>query len=120
MAFPVDEAVISAVEKQLGRRFPASHRERLMKNNGGEIRAADDIWQLHPVFDRSDRKRIARTANRILRETASAQEWTGFPESAIAIAANGTGNLRVLMPDDDGVHRWSHETGTVEPVEVLW
>lgn len=120
MAFPVDEAAISAAEKQLGRSLPADHRERLMRDNGGEVRTLDDIWTLHPVFDESDRKRIARTANHILRETAAAKDWWGFPEDAVAIAANGTGDLLVLLPDYDRVHRWDHETGTAEPVEVLW
>lgn len=107
MAFPVDEAAVMAEEEQLGRRLPGELRARLMRDNGGEVRAADDIWQLHPVFDRSDRRRIARTAGHILRETESAKKWWGFPDDAVAVAANGTGNQLVLLPGDDRVHRWS-------------
>lgn len=120
MPFPVDEAAVMAEEGQLGRRLPDELRARLTRDNGGEVHAADDIWQLHPVFDRRDRKRVARTAGHILRETAAAKKWWGFPAGAVAVAANGTGNLLVLLPDDDRVHRWSHETGEVRPVEVLW
>ncbi|MDO5374168.1 MAG: hypothetical protein Q4F10_12010 [Corynebacterium glutamicum] len=32
-----------------------------------------------------------------------------FPENAIAIANDGTGDLIVLLPDDDAFYIWSHE-----------
>lgn len=120
MAFPVDEVAVITGEEHLGRSLPDALRTRLMRDNGGEVRTTDDIWQLHPVFDRSDRKRIARTANHILRETAAAKDWWGFPEDAVAVAANGAGDLLILLPEDDRIHRWSHETAATEPVNVLW
>ena len=110
MAFPVAEDKIQAAEETLGRRLPDSLRERLLQNNGGEV--IDDEgndWILHPVRDDSDRKRLARTANDIIRETESAREWEDFPENAIAIANDGTGDLIVLLPDDDAFYIWSHE-----------
>lgn len=110
MAFPVTEDKIQAAEETLGRRLPDSLRERLLQNNGGEV--IDDEgndWILHPVRDDSDRKRLARTANDIIRETESAREWEDFPENAIAIANDGTGDLIVLLPDYDAFYIWSHE-----------
>lgn len=53
---------------QLDRTLPTSLRSRLMRDNGGEIEvdgypSDDATWSLHPVWGRSDRRRIARTAN---------------------------------------------------------
>ena len=61
-------------------------------------RRLERLWQLHPVFDDSDRKRMGRTANHLVRETAVARGWSGFPAEAIAIGANGSGDRLVLMP----------------------
>lgn len=110
MAFPVTEDKILAAEEILGRRLPETLRERLLQNNGGEvIDNENNDWILHPVRDDSDRKRLVRTANDIIRETESAREWDNFPENAIAIANDGTGDLIILLPDDDAFYIWSHE-----------
>ncbi|GFK18439.1 SMI1/KNR4 family protein [Corynebacterium glutamicum] len=110
MAFPVTEDKILAAEETLGRRLPETLRERLLQNNGGEvIDNENNDWILHPVRDDSDRKRLVRTANDIIRETESAREWDNFPENAIAIANDGTGDLIILLPDDDAFYIWSHE-----------
>lgn len=50
MAFPVHGALIEAGVQQLGRALPAGLRERLLRNNRGEISAGDEIWTLHPVW----------------------------------------------------------------------
>jgi hypothetical protein len=68
MPFPVDVALIHEAERQLGRKLPMDLRVRLHRENGGEVRALGDMWRLFPVFDASDRRRIARTANHIVRE----------------------------------------------------
>jgi hypothetical protein len=57
---------------QAGRTLPTSLRSRLMRDNGGEIEvdgypSDDATWSLHPVWDRSDSGRTARTANHIER-----------------------------------------------------
>jgi hypothetical protein len=53
-------------------------RERLLRNNGGEILVEWDgdgeEWQLHPVFDDSDRETTRRSANHLVREQQSARE----------------------------------------------
>lgn len=120
MPFDLDEAFILEAEQELGARLPASYRRALARSNGGEIEAAGDVWQLHPIADRSDRKRIARTANHILREAAVLRDWPGFPVGALAIAANGSGDRLVLVRGptafEPAIHLWSHETGTLEPV----
>lgn len=120
MPFPVEVSLIQEAERQLGRKLPMDLRVRLHRENGGGIQAAGDVWQLFPVFDPSDRKRITRTANHIVRETQSARRWSGFPEDAIAIAANGGGDFLIINAGSDEIEFWDHETGQSEPVEVDW
>ena len=48
----------------------------------------------------------------------SAKEWTGFPDNAIAIAEDGSGDYLVILyqgenPIDNHVYHWYHETGEV-------
>jgi hypothetical protein len=120
MPFPVEVALIHGAERQLGRKLPMDLRVRLHRENGGGIRAAGDVWQLSPVFDSSDRRRITRTANHIVRETRSARKRAGFPANAIAIAENGGGDLIIIAEASDEIEFWDHETGETKPVEVGW
>ena len=123
LPFPVDERWLRQAEQSLGRLLPDSYRERMMRDNGGEIQAAGDTWLLYPVYDQSDRKRIKRTCNHILLETRSAASWAGFPQEAVAIASNGLGDQLTFLPDEQDsrvfepcVYFWNHETRELEPV----
>ena len=81
MPFPVDVSLIQEAERQLGRKLPPDHRVRLHRLNGGNIQAVGDYWNLFPVWDSTDRRRMTRTANHIVRETKAAREGAaGFPE----------------------------------------
>jgi len=123
MPFPVEEIYIKKTEEKIGTEFPSSFRMKMMRDNGGEIETEDDNWQLFPFFDESDKKRLSRTYNDIVRETQSAKKWSNFPADCIAIASNGSGDLlvfkRLANPDrkiEDTVYFWSHETGKLEKV----
>ena len=124
MPSPVDPKWITQTEEKLGVRFPASFVTAMSKMNGGTVRTRIDHFDLFPFLDASDRKRIQRTCGSIDRETTMAREdWTGFPPDAVAIGANGGGDLLVLIPMPDlpdtlqhTVYWWDHETGAVEPV----
>lgn len=124
MPFPVDPKWIRQTEEKLSVRFPASFVTAMSKMNGGTVRTRIDHFDLFPFLDASDRKRIQRTCGSIDRETTTAREdWTGFPPDAVAIGANGGGDLLVLIPMPDQpdtlqhtVYWWNHETGAVEPV----
>jgi hypothetical protein len=130
MPFPVESKLIVATEEKLGVKFPASFHQGMCEMNGGEVDTGTDMWRLFPIFDTSDKKRLKRTANDIVRETASAKEWSGFPTVAIAIGSNGSGNLLLMLPDEDDetklkdvVFSWNHETGDIRvaspTVEIL-
>lgn len=120
MPFDLLEKYILMAEEKIGASLPSSYRNKMMSANGGTVSASSDHWTLHPILDSSDRKRIARTCNDILRETASMKDWVGWPENAIAIAANGGGDALVFLVTggkiESAVHRWDHETGNIKKV----
>jgi hypothetical protein len=116
---------IEEAEGELGRQLPVALRDRLMRDNGGEIEVGgypgdNSIWYLHPVWDPSDRRRMAQTANHIVRETREANDTIGdLPAGSIVIAGNGTGDLLLVLADSDVVW-WDHETGEIESVAPDW
>ncbi|WLD22640.1 SMI1/KNR4 family protein [Flavobacterium dauae] len=123
MAFPIDIKYITETEQDLGLTFPDQFKNKMLKENVGELITDDDDWQLFPFFDKSDKKRISRTCNHIILETKNKKEWRNFPNNAIAIASNGSGNCLVLLPTTenervlgDEIFIWLHETGKVEKV----
>lgn len=115
MAFPTTQEMIDRAQHQLGAALPASYANRLIRENGGEVSAAGDVWQLFPVLDDSERKRLSRSANHIIRETQVAKGWPGFPAAGLAVGANGAGDLLVLLRAEsvfaEPVFWWDHETG---------
>lgn len=115
MAFDLDGKFLRAAEEKLGCQFPDSFGLAMQENNGGCVIADDDEWQLHPIFDTSDRQRIGRTCNDVTRETETMKNWPGWPENAIAIGANGLGDAIVFLCQsgrcDPHIYKWSHETG---------
>jgi hypothetical protein len=123
MPFPVDTKYVIETERKLGVTFPASFVARMVKDNGGEASIPPDAWQLYPFLDTSDRKRLARTCNGIVRETTQAKKWSAFPADAIAIGSNGCGDQLVLLPQPNApdclgreVYWWAHEAGELHKV----
>ena len=122
MPFPVATARVDATERALGRHLPAAYRASMIRANGGAVLALEETWWLYPIFDDSDARRLKRTCNDVVRETGEARTWPGFPEAALAIANNGSGDLLVLLPNDptadfgDKVYRFDHETRALQPV----
>jgi hypothetical protein len=119
MAFPVEEKYIRLVEEKLGITFPQAYRNKLMRENGGELPSEEhEYWTFLPVLDSSNEKRIARTYNDIYRETQEVQKWENFPQNGIMIAENGTGDALIFLKDssqpgglDPHIYYWSHEGG---------
>jgi hypothetical protein len=120
MPFPVDRRYVVETEAKLGVVFPSRFVERMLKVNGGEFQAGDDVWQLYPFRDSSDRKRLKRTCNDIVHETTFSRSCEGFPTEAVAIGGNGGGDQLVLLPDSERPGQlserlfvWDHETGDI-------
>ncbi len=124
MPFPGDPSFVTATEAKLGVVFPLGFVARMIRQNGGEAHADGDVWHLYPFLDTSDLRRLRRTCNDIVHETGWSREHAaGFPQEAVAIAGNGSGDQLVLMPDpsrpnrlQNAVYVWSHENGDVAEV----
>jgi len=121
MPFTTEQKFIARTQEALHRRLPVAYIDRMLRSNGGTLECDGDEWVMHPIFDDSDRKRLARTCNDIVRETKSAREWASFPPSAVAIGANGSGDMLVFLVENDerfgdAVYIWEHETGQIRQV----
>ena len=123
MPFPVDPRFIDESERKLATTFPSTFRGKMIRHNGGTVECAGDAWELYPFLDSSDRKRLSRTCNDIVRETNMLRQWPTFPAAAVAIAGNGTADQLVFLPRPDrpnelgpAVFLWDHETGDLEKV----
>src|SRR4029450_9203620 len=106
---------IKSGEENLGAPLPHSYRQAMMASNGGDVAAYNDIWNLHPILDTSDRKRLSRSCNDILRETRRMRDWPDWPENAVAIADNGTSDKLLFLREgrlyEPEVYLWLHDTG---------
>lgn len=120
MPFDIAESFILAAERELGAALPSSYRESMRCANGGDIETEADSWQLYPISDTSDRRRLSRTANHVIQETNLCRGLPGFPQDALAIASNGAGDQLVLLKRgaafDPAVYAWSHETAALVKV----
>jgi SMI1 / KNR4 family. len=120
MPFDLAETFVLAAERELGSPLPVSYRAAMLRENGGELETESDDWELYPIADTSDRKRLSRTANHIIKETQSWRGWPRFPEGALAIAGNGSGDQLVFLKEGvtftPTVYAWSHETGAIAKV----
>ena len=114
MPFDLDERYVQAVDQALGVSLPTSYRLAMMKSNGGTVSTESDDWDLYPIADDSDRKRLARTLNGVVPETERARAWRGFPSAAVALGRNGEGDQLVFLADGQRlgpeVFIWRHET----------
>jgi SMI1 / KNR4 family (SUKH-1) len=122
MPFPTEQNHITAAEHQLGVVLPSSLRDFLLLSNGAEIEFQEDYWNLYPVFDDADMRRAKRSASHIVIETKNARSWRGFPENAVAIGSDDSGNQMVLIGLDASrsqrhpVFIWWHETGELQKI----
>jgi len=118
MAYPIPESEVIKTENTIGSRLPSAYRLSMMAENGKNFVITDeDEWELFPLKDTSDRKKLARTVYDILKETESAKNWPNFPENGLAVANNGMGDLMFFRQSegalDDTVYAYWHETGTI-------
>lgn len=111
MAFDLDEKFLIQAEKELNiLQFPTSYRNSMMKNNGGffEYGTEDSndfaSFMLYPIADNSDRKRLSRTCNNVVKETKSTRENDDFIENFIQIGDDeGAGAYYFKINEDRSV-----------------
>jgi hypothetical protein len=123
MAFPITEFELAKTEAKIGARFPESFRSAMIAENGGAVITEEDQWDLYPFFDTSDKKRLSRTSNDILRETEQSRKWRGFPADGWAISNNGFGDHLFFKRSsadptrfENTVYAYWHETGTISVI----
>lgn len=125
MPFPLDEKYIKATEEELSVIFPPKFKEKMMEDNGGTLssrRPYVEHIQLYPFFDKSNKKRISRTCNHIGLETKNEKEADyGFPENAVTIGNDGSGNQIILIHNgnnvlEDIVYFWNCKTRKVKKI----
>lgn len=118
MAFNLTEEQLLNTEVELGAKLPHDYRESMKISNGGEATTEEADWELYPIKDNSDRKRLARTCNHIITETKLCFGFGNFPHHALAIASNGLGDQMVLLKESNQfkpeVYIWLHETGEIK------
>ena len=121
MSLSTTQQFINDAESALGARFPDSFRFYLLQSNGGELEILDLRWEINPVLDTTDHDHERATAIDVIRETAAAREWRGFPSRGVAIGSDGCGNYLIFQPDDHdpsllfpAVYIWWHEGGELE------
>ncbi len=124
MSFPIDPKYIEETELTLGVEFPYAYKAKMEASNGGAFGVNDDELFLYPFPDKADQKRIVRTLTNIISETKSAKEWEGFPDNAVAIGDNGSGDILILLPSvadsaklEEKFFIWRHESGEIEEIE---
>jgi hypothetical protein len=114
--------MVKRTEAQLGRKLPLGYVVKMCRENGGWVRAGEDSFSLYPIFDDSDKQRLKRTCNDIVRETVQASQWPDFPADALAIGGNGSGDQLVILADaeseryGEAVLWWDHETGELHKI----
>ena len=101
MPFPVEEKFILRAENLLNVKFPDSYRTKMSNDNGGAVEVGEDIFYLYPIYDDSDRKRIGRTINSVVKETEY-QRSNGLSKDVIAIGDNQGGDLLVFKINKSG------------------
>jgi hypothetical protein len=123
MALATEVRFLERAEQQLGVSLPTGYRQRLLRENGGEVELGDDEgWWLFPVHDDSTPRHHARTWDDVVRQTKQARAQRGFPPNAVAIGHDGSGNLLVLAVIADGAWQsmvWDHERGSLQPCPEL-
>jgi hypothetical protein len=120
MPFDLAPSFVEAAEREIGGTLPASYVAAMRASNGGEFDVLGDDWQQYPIADTSDRKRLARTANHMIKETQSLLQWPTFPKQGLAIAWNGSCDQLLLLREGnvfaEAVDHWSHETGALTKI----
>ena len=67
MPFNLAEDKLAETEAILEAKLPKDYREAMKLDNGGEATTEEDDWELYPIKDTSDRKRMSRTCNHIIK-----------------------------------------------------
>lgn len=122
MGLPTTSEKILEEETRLDCEIPEIIKSIILKNNGGaECYAGDErdeFWILFSVKDTRTRKHASRSANYIERETESAKTWANFPDEAVALGENGSGDYLITFKKSACIYIWRHESGEISETSI--
>ncbi len=122
MGLPTTFEKILEEELRLGCKIPEIIRAIIVKNNGGAECFAgderDEFWVLFSVKDTRTRKHTSRSANHIERETQSAKTWSNFPDRAIVLGENGSGDYLVALKGSELIYIWRHDSNEISETSI--
>jgi len=122
MASDTVSASVDEAEATLGTRLPESFRRYLLKDGPAEIDILGLSWDLNPIIAANSIEPSRVGSSAIVAETMNARECDGFPNGAVAVGSDGSGNCLVFLPTDrhlalgDALYVWWHEGPELELV----
>jgi fermentation-respiration switch protein FrsA (DUF1100 family) len=122
---PAPDSALHALEQKLGVVLPPVLKACYAASNGGTFgdpRRSDGEWQLHPVFDATDRKQMKRTGEDIAHYTKLALKDARI-RKVLAVGLAGDvfdlGFVAGLKQPTAFVHADRDEYGKLENIEAL-
>jgi hypothetical protein len=116
---PASEEAIQETETALKIKFPPSYREKILKENGGDLKLTDGVFHLIPVSTGAHEA----GAGGVVKATREQKKNYTFPSDGIAFAANDAGDHLVFVKEyyhsdklKNGVFLWNKKIGFVKRV----
>jgi hypothetical protein len=120
---PASEESIQEIESTLKIKFPLSYREKMLKENGGELKLKEGIFHLIPVRTSAHETGAKTAAHDVASATKEQKKNYTFPNDGIAFAANDAGDHLVFVKEyyhsdklKNGVFLWNKKIGFVKRV----
>lgn len=120
---PAPDTALRLLEENFGASLPPILRQCYATSNGGlfrDPRKRDCEWQLHPVFDGSDRKQMKRTAEDILYYNKRALQNPCFPRNGISIAHDYSLLRQLLVQRDEVTNAISEQIFLFDAHKNQW
>jgi hypothetical protein len=123
MPQPADEKDIQETESTINIKFPATYRERMLKENGGDITLKEGIFHLFPFSAATGDASAKAGLPGVVKATKELKKIYTFPNDGIAFAANDAGDALVFVKEyyhsdklKNGVFFWHKKIGFVKRV----
>lgn len=117
----VSRVWIERAEARLSGIFPEEYVSAMMLRNGGVLEVDKSVWEVCPIWDRSNTREPEKAPRDVLSETADAEEDISFPIGGVVIGRAYRERLLLLRAEGGGeigqdVFAWSPGETTLEPV----
>jgi hypothetical protein len=120
---PASEESIQETEAALKIKFPPSYREKMLRENGGDLQLKEGVFHLIPVRTSGHEAGAIAAAHDVVGATKEQKKNYTFPNDGIAFAANDAGDTLVFVKEyyhsdklKNGVFLWNKKIGFVKRV----